>query len=218
MKKTRLIWPDNVVKDKVLSRKLTFLSGVYENGRLVKAKVFEQTLKTTPETKDGIPVLVGEEDIKVTPILFSMSGGHRWHVKLEQKEEGFKLECSSGTKGRLNKVKRVTYTVVHSYTANEEQRYNLQETGESFAFKTWPKLETEHLFTEMFGKKMIHFVPIFMLPKGEAVIAGQEGKYPRGSKGEKLRLLGCDAYDRGRFACFLPTERLPKELVGYLSR
>ena len=217
MKRTRLIWPDNVVKDKVLSRKLTFLSGVYEKGHLVKAKVFEQMLQTTPETEDEIPVLLGEQNVSLTPILFSMSGGQRWHVKLEQEEEGFKLECS-GTKGRLSKVKRVTYTVVHNYAANDEQRLNLKETGESFAFKTCPKLETEYLFTEMFGKKMIHFVPIFMLPKGEVTILEQEEKYPRDSNGKKLRLLGCDVYDKGRFVRFLPAERLPKELVSYLSR
>ena len=84
MKKTRSIWDDNVVAIKIVANKLTFLCGVYENNHLIKANVFEQMLATAPGEKDAEPVLVKELTSYQMPVLFSMSGGHRYQVKLEQ--------------------------------------------------------------------------------------------------------------------------------------
>lgn len=215
MKKIHVFWPDNVVADTLLSNKLTFLSGVYAYGHLTKAQVFEQYLRLTPEGEDGVPVLVREVSLNQTPLLFSMSGGKRWHLFLEQKVLGFKLECEKGkVHGHLKTVKEVTYVVKYDYTHHEHFRTALQETGIVFGFKQWPAQEVECFFE---GQNR-QFLPVYLLREGEELV-GDEQKHPYYSeKGERARLLGCDVLVKGHFCCFLPAERLPKELVKYFNR
>ncbi|MDO4161767.1 MAG: hypothetical protein Q4D80_02020 [Pseudomonadota bacterium] len=211
MKKTRLIWPDNVVVDRILSGKLFYLSGVYDQRRLVKAKLFEQKLSVTPDVKDDEPVLVKEVSLIHTPLLFAMSGGHRWLLYSEQEVEGLKLECEQGVFGRLKKVERVRYQAVYNYTLHEYKRHKMQNTGEFFAFKSWQSLQIEY-FSD---NRMKTFVPIYLM-KEEKFIEDMNG-YPRCSDGSKPRLLGCDVFDKGHFNVFLPAENLPKELSAYFN-
>lgn len=216
MKKIHVFWPDNVVADTLLSNKLTFLSGVYVHGQLIKAHLYEQSLRLTPEGEDETPVLIREVSLNQTPLLFSMSGGKRWHLFLEQKVLGFKLECEKGkVHGHLKKVKEVTYVVKYDYTHHEHFRTALKETGKVFNFKQWPLQEVEHFFE---GQNRL-FIPVYLLPEGVTDLVSDEKKHPcYSAEGERARLLGCDVLVKGHFCCFLPAERLPKELVKYFSR
>ncbi len=218
MRKTRSIWDDNVVATKIVSNKLTFLCGVYENNHLVKANVFEQMLATAPGEKDAEPVLVKELTNHQMPVLFSMSGGHRYQVKLEQEVLGLKLEMEHGARGRLKKVKEVRYKAVSDYILYTDTRHELQETGREFAFRSCHPLKISHLNDDVFERRMNIYVPVFMLPEGEAEICSTEGLYPRGRHDEKLRFLGCNTFDKGRFVGFIPAQKLPQELVNYFSR
>lgn len=218
MKKTRFIWDDNVVATKIVANKLTFLCGVYENNHLIKANVFEQMLATAPGEKDAEPVLVKELTSYQMPVLFSMSGGHRYQVKLEQEVIGLKFEIEPRVHGRLKKVKEVRYKVVSDYILYTDTRHELKETGREFLFRACHSLKLPHLHEDAHGRRMNIYVPVFMLPEGETEICSTEGLYPRGNHNEKLLLLGCNTFDKGRFVGFIPAQKLPQELVNYFSR
>lgn len=58
MKKLPYFWQANLVAEKLLSSKLTFLRGVYQNNRLVSAQMYEQKLSVSSNEQDETPVHV----------------------------------------------------------------------------------------------------------------------------------------------------------------
>ena len=149
-----------------------------------------------------------------TPVLFSMSGGQRWLFKKDESYEGLQMECEFANRGHLKNVKQVYFDFRYSYTEKIQAYHNLRETGKTFAFKSCHRLEIEHFFNQ----KLKSFRPVFMLPEGEHCFSKFEGLHPRSAAGDKLRLLGCNVYEKGRFRNFIIAECLPEELVNYFSR
>ena len=49
MKKLPYFWQSNLVADKLLSSKLTFLRGVYKDNRLTGAEMYEQRLAVSSD-------------------------------------------------------------------------------------------------------------------------------------------------------------------------
>lgn len=214
MKKLPYFWQSNLVADKMLAGKLTFLRGVYKDNRLIGAEMYEQKLAVSPDEKDGEPKYVMDLNLHQTPVLFSMSGGQRWLYQKDESYEGLQLECEFGNRGYLKLVKQVSFDVKYSYTYRTSAYHNLRETGKTFAFRSCKRLEIEHFFNQ----KPKTFRPVYMLPEGEQSIAQFEGLHPRSAAGEKLRLLGCNAYEKGRFCNFVLAECLPEELANYFRR
>ncbi len=214
MKKLPYFWQSNLVADKMLAGKLTFLRGVYKDNRLAGAEMYEQSLAASPDEKDGDPEYVSYLNLHQAPVLFSMAGGQRWLYQKNASYEGLLLECEFGNRGHLKAVKQVSFDVKYSYTDKIQAYHNLRETGKTFAFKSCRRLEIEHFFNQ----KRKTFRPVFMLPENEHGFTHFEGLYPRSAAGEKLRLLGCNAYEKGRFCNFVLAECLPKELVNYFIR
>ena len=214
MRKLPYFWQDNLVADKMLAGKLTFLRGVYKDNRLAGAEMYEQKLAVSPDERDEEPQYVMKLDLHQTPVLFSMSGGQRWLSKKDESYEGLQLECEFENRGHLKAVKQVRFDVRFSYTEKIQAYHNLRETGKTFAFKSCHRLEIEHFF----NLKLKSFRPVFMLPEGEHGLTHFEGLHPRSAAGEKLRLLGCYVYEKGRFCNFVLAECLPEELVNYFSR
>ena len=198
----------------MLSSKLTFLRGVYENNRLISAEMYEQKLAVSSDEKDEEPVYVMSLNLHQTPVLFSMSGGQRWLFKKDESYEGLQMECEFENRGHLKNVKQVYFDFIYSYTEKIQAYHNLRETGKTFAFKSCHRLEIEHFFNQ----KLKSFRPVFMLPEGEHCFSKFEGLHPRSAAGDKLRLLGCNVYEKGRFRNFIIAECLPEELVNYFSR
>ncbi len=214
MKKLPYFWQSNIVAEKLLSSKLTFLRGVYENNRLISAEMYEQKLAVSSDEKDEEPVYVMSLNLHQTPVLFSMSGGQRWLFKKDESYEGLQMECEFENRGHLKNVKQVYFDFIYSYTEKIQAYHNLRETGKTFAFKSCHRLEIEHFFNQ----KLKSFRPVFMLPEGEHCFSKFEGLHPRSAAGDKLRLLGCNVYEKGRFRNFIIAECLPEELVNYFSR
>lgn len=214
MKKLPYFWQSNIVAEKLLSSKLTFLRGVYENNRLISAEMYEQKLAVSSDEKDEEPVYVRNLNLHQTPVLFSMSGGQRWLFKKDESYEGLQMECEFENRGHLKNVKQVYFDFRYSYTEKIQAYHNLRETGKMFAFKSCHRLEIEHFFNQ----KLKSFRPVFMLPEGEHCFSKFEGLHPRSAAGDKLRLLGCNVYEKGRFRNFIIAECLPEELVNYFSR
>lgn len=214
MKKLPYFGQSNIVAEKLLSSKLTFLRGVYENNRLISAEMYEQKLAVSSDEKDEEPVYVMSLNLHQTPVLFSMSGGQRWLFKKDESYEGLQMECEFENRGHLKNVKQVYFDFRYSYTEKIQAYHNLRETGKTFAFKSCHRLEIEHFFNQ----KLKSFRPVFMLPEGEHCFSKFEGLHPRSAAGDKLRLLGCNVYEKGRFRNFIIAECLPEELVNYFSR
>lgn len=214
MKKLPYFWQTNLVAEKLLSSKLTFLSGVYKDNRLVGAQLYEQKLAVSPDEKDKEPAYVMELKLYQAPLLFAMAGGERWHYKLDQSFEGLQMECEFANRGHLKAVNQVRFDVLKVYTDNTCAYHNLRKTGKTFAFKSCHRLELDHLF----NGKMKRFRPVYMLGENEKGFADFEGLYPRSAAGEKLRLLGCYVYENGRFSNFMLAECLPQELANYFRR
>ncbi|HBO49653.1 MAG TPA: hypothetical protein DD619_02530 [Alphaproteobacteria bacterium] len=214
MKNLPYFWQDNLVADKMIAGKLTFLRGVYKDNRLIGAKMYEQSLAASPDEKDGEPEYVSHLDLHQAPVLFSMSGGQRWLYQKNTSYEGLQLECEFGNRGHLKNVKQVRFDVKYLYTDKIQAYHNLRETGKTFAFKSCKRLEIEHFFNQ----KRKEFRPVFMLPENEHGFNHFEGLYPRSAADEKLRLLGCYTYEKGRFCNFVLAECLPEELANYFSR
>ncbi|MCI5634553.1 MAG: hypothetical protein MR350_03740 [Alphaproteobacteria bacterium] len=213
MKKLPYFRQSNLVAEKLLSSKLTFLCGVYQNNRLVSAQMYEQNLAVSPDEKDEEPVFVKDLPLTQMPVLFSMSGGHRWLCKLEQSFDGLQMICVHANHGYLKAVKQVHFEVLTRYADNTSVCHDLYETGKTFAFKSCHCLELEHHF----NGKTKSFRPVYRLDENEDGFAKFEGLYPRTKNDEKLRLLGCYVYERGRFCNFVLAECLPKELANYFS-
>ena len=136
MKKLPYFRQSNLVAEKLLSSKLTFLCGVYQNNRLVSAQMYEQNLAVSPDEKDEEPVFVKDLSLTQMPVLFSMSGGHRWLCKLEQSFDGLQMICVHDNHGYLKAVKQVHFEVLTRYADNTSVCHDLYETGKTFAFKS----------------------------------------------------------------------------------
>ena len=214
MKKLPYFWQANLVAEKLLSSKLTFLRGVYQNNRLVSAQMYEQKLAVFSNEQDETPVHVTNLSLYQAPLLFAMAGGERWHYKLNQSFEGLQMECEFDNRGHLKTVKQVRFDVIKIYTDNTVAYHNLHETGKTFAFKSCHRLELDHFF----NGKMKKFRPVYMLDENEKGFVDFEGLYPRSTAGEKLRLLGCYVYENGRFCNFMLAECLPQGLANYFRR
>lgn len=214
MKKLPYFGQANLVAEKLLSSKLTFLRGLYQNNRLVSAQMYEQNLAVSPDEKDEEPVFVKDLPLTQMPVLFSMSGGHRWLCKLEQSFDGLQMICVHANHGYLKAVKQVRFDVIKIYTDNTVAYHNLHETGKTFAFKSCHRLELDHFF----NGKMKKFCPVYRLDENEDGFAKFEGLYPRTKNDEKLRLLGCYVYENGRFCNFMLAECLPQGLANYFRR